>query len=255
MKTLFSFNGKNYSADLSLGYDLSIPLVAGPNRLAAWYVPEITIETVRADGWVGSVAEGGSVNFRSIAFNPHGHGTHTECLGHITKEVHSINELFHDFHCIAQLITVEPTVSKGEEKGSEIGDLVIESNQIPDGILPEALILRTIPNSGAKLTQVYNDTNPPYLSLKTALKLVQKGVKHLILDLPSVDREVDGGVLQAHHAFWGLPNAPRKNATITELVYIPAQIIDGLYLLNLQTAPFVNDATPSRPMIYKAHSE
>lgn len=252
MKTLFSFDGKNYSVDLTSGHDLSIPLMAGPNRLAAWYVPEITIEPVRADGWIGSVAEGGSVNFRSISFNPHGHGTHTECLGHITEEVHSVNELFKDFHCVAQLITVEPTESNGQAKGSVVGDLVIEATQIPEGNLPEAVILRTTPNSGLKKTRVYNNSNPPYLSLETALKLVQKGVRHLVLDLPSVDREVDGGVLQAHHAFWGLPNSPRKDATITELVFVPDHIEDGLYLLNLQTAPFVNDATPSRPVIYKA---
>ena len=39
--------------------------------------------------WVASVQEGASVNFNNIAFNPHAHGTHTECVGHITKAFYS----------------------------------------------------------------------------------------------------------------------------------------------------------------------
>lgn len=254
MKTTFNYNNTTYEADLNESLDISIPLVAGPNRLAAWYVPPITIEPVRAEGWVGSVAEGGSVNFRSIQFNPHGHGTHTECLGHITKEVFSVNQLFSDFHCVAQLVTVH--ISEANEEQLPVmqqGDLIIDEDQIPSGPLPPALILRTKPNNPSKTTRVYNDTNPPYLSLNAMLKLVSGGVKHLVLDLPSVDREVDGGELQSHHAFWGLPNNPRKEATITELAFIHDSIEDGIYLMNLQTAPFENDATPSRPLLFRAH--
>ena len=52
-----------------------------------------------------------------------------------------------------------------------------------------------------------------------------------LVDLPSVDREVDGGRLEAHHAFWGLPDNPRHHCTITELVYVPSNAPDGMYLL------------------------
>ena len=77
------------------------------------------------------------------------------------------------------------------------------------------------------------------------------GVKHLICDIPSVDRQDDGGKLLAHKAFFGVPEAPRLDATITELVYIPSNIEDGLYMLNLQIAAFQSDASPSRPVLYK----
>ena len=254
MKTTFTHNNSTFEVDLTAGHDISIPLVAGPNRLAAWYVPPIEIEPVRADGWVGSVEEGGSVNFRSIKFNPHGHGTHTECLGHITKEFHSVNQLFTDFHCVALLHTVTLTEAPEQLPVMQQGDLMIDAHQIPDGKLPPALILRTRPNDSSKRTKVYNDTNPPYLSLKAALKMVSGGVKHLVMDLPSVDREVDGGELQSHRAFWGLPDNPRKDATITELAFIDDTIEDGIYLMNLQTAPFENDASPSRPVLFKAHA-
>jgi hypothetical protein len=87
--------------------------------------------------------------------------------------------------------------------------------------------------------------------------LAGTGVEHLLVDLPSVDRMNDGGRLLAHRAFWGMPagtthatHATRPNATITELIYVPEQIPDGLYLLSLQVAPFVADAAPSRPLLY-----
>ena len=251
MKTEFSYRGENYVCDFSDPIDISIPLVAGPDRLSAWYVPPIAIEPVRANGFVGAVAEGGSVNFRDIRFNPHGHGTHTECVGHIAPEVYSVNQALEQRFFVARLHTVEPCILTENYGNGQAGDRVIRASDIPDA-LPEALVLRTRPNEPSKTTRAYSDSNPPYLLAETASKLVALGVQHLLLDLPSVDREVDGGVLAAHHLFWGWPAHPRKRATITELIYVDDRVEDGLYLLNLQTAPFENDATPSRPVLYRA---
>ncbi len=255
MYTLFEFNGKQYRCDLSKPHDISIPLVAGEGRLAAWYVPPISIEPVKGDGFVGSVEQGGSVNFRNISFNPHGHGTHTECLGHITREVHSVNQALRNWFIPALLITVSPCRVDEKTSESEPGDYVILPTSIPDGPLPRALVIRTAPNTAHKRTRVYNDTNPPYLLAQTAAKLVSAGVEHLLIDLPSVDREQDGGKLTAHHLFFGVPDHPRGSATITELIYADDHIRDGLYLLNLQTAPFENDATPSRPVLFSANEQ
>ena len=77
------------------------------------------------------------------------------------------------------------------------------------------------------------------------------GVKHLLIDLPSVDKEKDDGKLGAHKAFWNYPDAIREDATITEFIYVSNKIKDGHYLLNLQIAPFHNDASPSKPVLYK----
>ena len=76
-------------------------------------------------------------------------------------------------------------------------------------------------------------------------------IKHLIIDLPSVDKENDGGELAFHHKFWNVPSNPNLERTITELAYIPEDIEDGEYILNLQIAPFENDASPSRPILFK----
>jgi hypothetical protein len=72
-----------------------------------------------------------------------------------------------------------------------------------------------------------------------------------LIDLPSVDRECDGGDLVFHHAFWEVPQNPNHERTITELIYVRNEVEDGKYILELQVAPFKNDAAPSRPILYK----
>ena len=76
-------------------------------------------------------------------------------------------------------------------------------------------------------------------------------INHLLTDLPSVDREEDGGKLLAHKAFWKYPEDIRRSATITELVYVPDVVTDGLYLLNVQITSLEVDASPSKPVIYQ----
>ena len=75
-----------WQADLSKPIDISIPMFASQASVRAWYVDHLEIEPVRMGDWVGAVSEGGSVNFNDILFNPHGHGTHTECYGHISNK-------------------------------------------------------------------------------------------------------------------------------------------------------------------------
>jgi kynurenine formamidase len=97
----------------------------------------------------------------------------------------------------------------------------------------------------------YSNTNPPYLLEEAAIYLREKGIKHLLVDLPSVDKEKDGGELVAHNAFWNTSGEIRMDATITEFIYVSNKVNDGEYLLNLMIAPFENDATPSKPILYE----
>ena len=75
--------------------------------------------------------------------------------------------------------------------------------------------------------------------------------EHLLIDLPSVDREEDGGKLLAHKAFWQYPDNVRKNCTISELIFAENGIKDGIYLLNIQIASFEIDVSPSKPVLYE----
>ena len=239
-----SLNGKKYRTDLHKGYDLSIPLEEGPGHVTAWYVDPIRMEAVRNGSWVGEVRQGGSVNFRNIFFNPHGHGTHTESLGHISPEIHSVNRCLKEYFFLAQVISITP---------AEIGDdKVITVEALSRLIRPggEAILIRTLPNDLKKRNRNWSDQNAPYLEKGTGTLLREAGIRHLLLDLPSVDREKDDGKLQVHHEFWYYPENPRFEATITEMIFIADEVKDGVYLLNLQVAPFENDASPSRPVLF-----
>jgi len=244
-------NGKTFKADLSKPIDISIPLTNTDENPIAWYLNKPVIEPVKMGDWTGKVSEGASTNFNNIFFNPHGHGTHTECLGHITRDFYSINQSLKEFFFISKLISITPEV-EGE-------DYVITKAQIEkelNGYSPEALIIRT-PNATGKASKNYSNTNPPYLEEAAAAYIKDMGIKHLLIDLPSVDREQDEGRLVSHKAFWNLkdlndPNADaRFDATITEMIFVPDNVTDGTYLLNLQIASFENDASPSKPVLYK----
>lgn len=228
--------------------DISIPLSNTDKNPKAWYVENPVFEPVRTEQYTGSVAEGGSVNFRNIFFNPHGHGTHTECLGHITNEVYSVNKVLTDFFFTAQLISITP---KKMENSDGVTDSVIELDQLNKLENVDALIIRTLPNAVQKKELDYSNTNPTYLDVKCVKPIIEAGIKHLLIDLPSVDRENDNGELAFHHAFWEVPQSPNFERTITEMIYVDSEIEDGNYILNLQLAPFENDASPSRPVMYK----
>ncbi|PKA82586.1 kynurenine formamidase [Ulvibacter sp. MAR_2010_11] len=246
MKATIHINDQLITIDLSKPLDISIQLQASSENPLAWYLDAPRIEPVKIDDWVGKISEGASVNFNNIWFNPHSHGTHTECVGHISKEFHSVNEALKEFFFVAEVISVAPQ-TLGE-------DLIIPKKQLITllkGKNPEAVVIRTLPNTHSKKSRKYSHTNWPYLEEAAALYLRELGVKHLLIDLPSVDKEKDDGKLLAHKAFWNYPKAPRHEATITEFIYVPNSVKDGAYLLNLQVAPFKNDAAPSRPVLFQ----
>lgn len=246
MKTVITINTIKYTIDLSKPLDISMPIRGSKDNANAWYIDEPKIEPAQIGEWTASVKEGASINFNNIQFNPHAHGTHTECVGHITEKFYSINKCLKTFFFRAEVITVAP------EKIDE--DYVISKSQLQFLLKqrkPEALVIRTMPNTKDKLSRQYSNTNWPYLTEDAAEFIKKIGVQHLLVDLPSVDKEKDDGKLLAHKAFWDVNGKIRKNATITEFIYVKNKIQDGKYILNLQIAPFENDATPSKPILYK----
>jgi hypothetical protein len=94
------------------------------------------------------------------------------------------------------------------------------------------------------------------LSEEAAIFIRESGIQHLLIDLPSVDKEHDQGKLVAHKAFWNVKDVANLNAdarincTITEMIFVNDSVKDGSYLLNLQIAPFENDASPSKPILF-----
>jgi len=241
--------------DTSKGIDISLPL--SPNKGAtAWYCEPIKIWPVVGDGFIGKVSEGGSTNFNNIQLNPHGNGTHTENVGHISTEFYSINDSLKEFHFKANLISVgpKPFYNKVWDENDLIIDVELLMSALENKPTNEALVIRTLPNLSVKQTKNYSHTNPPYVTEEAIAYLNDLGVKHLLIDLPSVDRENDHGELKAHKMFWNYPNDPILDKTITELVYVNDAIKDGEYMLNIQIISLENDASPSKPVLYRIES-
>ena len=246
MQISLKYNSQNYHVDLNQFHDISIPIGSTKSGVIAWYMNAPEISPVVDGDFIGEVAQGSSVNFRNITFNPHAHITHTECMGHISETIYSVNENLKAHYFVTELVSVNPS--------SMDGDSVIQKSQLEtllEGKRPKAIVIRTLPNKLEKLQKNYSHTNPTYLDSEAATWLREIGVEHLLIDLPSVDREEDKGELKAHKAFWNFPNTERLHCTITEFIFVNDTVEDGTYFMNLQTAPIENDATPSRPILHK----
>ena len=282
MKIQYSISDKIYTADLLNPLDISIPLQKGSQNPNCYYAENPIFKTIHfGEDFIGSVAEGGSCNYQKIIITPHGNGTHTECYGHLNNQEENrvtINQSLKTFWFVAWLISLEPTkITKDYLENNEFSELkeiaeiedkVILKKDIEkkleavnNSIFYEALLIRTLPNDESKKIRQYSGTNPPYLEPSVGKFLTQKNITHLLLDLPSVDRESDKGKLTVHKGFWNILknendnkndfSSARKNATITELIFVDNQIRDGMYLLNLQIPSLEIDATPSKPVLYE----
>ncbi|MCB0662336.1 MAG: cyclase family protein [Saprospiraceae bacterium] len=246
MKVQLTHGTSAYEVDLSRPIDISIPIRNGEQNPNCFYAPMPEFSPVRAGDFVGATAEGGAVNFFNVRINPHGNGTHTECVGHIALEKFTIRETLTQSHFLCKLVSVIPT--KNEE-----GDKVIYRHHLEgflEGEALKAIIVRTMPNDEDKTSRSWSGTNPTYFDAAAIRYLVENGIQHFLTDLPSVDREEDGGALAGHKAFWQYPDNTREFATITELIYAPDHIKDGLYLLNIQTISLDLDVSPSKPVLF-----
>lgn len=262
------FAGKTWTADLRQGTSLAIPLDFEHHQPNCFGAPPAHREPYRSGGFVGSTAAGGSCNVDRIQLIPHCNGTHIESIAHILHTPLPIAEIVPTGPVIAQLIslTAEPWRECGEiySDFASVEDTVVTARQLKRLIQPEieALIVRTLPNLPDKRQRNWSDPPAaPYLTRDAAQLLVQLGIEHLLLDLPSLDRSEDQGQLVAHHEFWQVPplsraTGPRSRsgATITEMAFIPDHVPDGFYLLALQAAAWLTDAAPCNPIIYSLHS-
>ncbi|MBL7789004.1 MAG: cyclase family protein [Chitinophagales bacterium] len=237
----------NYQFNLTQPIDISIGMHSGFGQVNAWYAPPFRISPVKMGDFVGSTKLGGSVNFMNFQCNPHGNGTHTECVGHIAKEDFYVNECIKESFYLAELISVYPTLMDN-------GDKIVDKQHIEAMVSysgkAKGIIIRTLPNDLEKKERQYTETNPPYITIEAMQKILELGFDHLMIDTPSVDREKDDGKLACHHLFWNYPENTQSQRSITELIYVPNDVKDGLYLVQNQIINIRMDAVPSRPLLY-----
>ena len=90
------------------GVDLAIPLDfrgAQPRFFAATPAASVWLEV---GGFNGDVGRGASCNCSVHTFAPHCHGTHTECVGHLTDDGHSMADHPAEPVRLALLVTLPP---------------------------------------------------------------------------------------------------------------------------------------------------
>ncbi|TVQ51333.1 MAG: cyclase family protein [Saprospirales bacterium] len=245
MKVILKIDGFDYSGDLSKPTGIGIMLRDGNQNPNCFYANDPEIIPFKEGDFIGDISAGSPVNFKNVIFNPHGNGTHTECSGHIRDNGLSIGSLLEKYFFTCRVISLSPI----EQNGDLIIGLDFDFNYYNFNDI-EALVVRTIPNSSDKLTSKYSGKNPPYFDPVFLTNVNQLGIQHFLTDLPSVDKEIDGGELSSHRTFWENRNNDRTRCTITELIYVPDHLVDGVYLLELQLMNLDLDAAPSRPVLY-----
>jgi kynurenine formamidase len=244
-----------WRAKLNDPRDISLPLTFDGAQPRFFGATAAHARAYVSGSFEGDVRLGASCNCSTYMLTPHCNGTHTECVGHITREQVSVRDVAICSFMLARVISVQPSNASDGDEVITLGALRAAAGGTAS--LSQAVVIRTLPNSIQKAARDYDSRPAPYFAPEAIEWLVANGVEHLVTDLPSLDRGDDGGKLAAHRAFWGMPpgeisvmQATRPQATVTELAFIPDSVADGLYLLNLQVAPFVTDAAPSRPLLY-----
>ena len=248
--------------------DISIPLRFNGAQPNAYDVKFAASKPCQAGTLIGDTRRGGSCNFEKYVIIPHCNGTHTECAGHITRERISIQQSLKDCFIPSTLVSIEPENALDSSETYAVNyadeDKLITRNSLEIALknsnenFLEGLIIRTLLNDESKKRRAYMNNPPPFFSTEAMRFIAGKSVKHLLVDMPSIDRAFDDGKLSNHRIFWNIgQGAFELNAasypykTVTEMIYAPDEIRDGAYLLNLQIAPFVADASPSRPILFK----
>ncbi len=240
---------KDYQWNTDVYHDIAIPLNFNKSQPLNYGV------TLASSEPIGDIRNGDACNFDQLTMVPHCNGTHTECVGHITKDRIAIHDELKDVITPATLISLTPKVIKVDRIITKT--IIVDALKGIDVSFLKALVVRTIPNLNDKQTKDYNKEIPPYFSLEAIAFFNELNINHLLVDIPSVDRIYDEGKLTNHHKFWQVKQGSyeintntQKHKTITEMIFVPNEVDDGCYLLNLQIAPFISDAAPSRPILF-----
>jgi arylformamidase len=245
-------------------WDVSIPVRFDAPVGRAFHLDAATTEPVRGGDFVGDTRLGGSCNCELHHLCVHEAGTHTEHAGHLLSARAPMSMVWVPPVMRCGLVRVQPKrlaeVEDAVAGNHADDDHVIDVQTLVDACAQQpptpALMLVTAPRE-QRLHQLHSGNNPPYLTVDAMAWLRARGVQHLLVDLPSVDREDDGGLLAAHRTFFSLPprgspEPPVANVaprTITELIAVPSELPADVYALFLQMPSWGADAAPSRALL------
>ncbi len=298
MNIIIELEKLHYKVDLDSAQSLAIPLIFAqdgsetadsksrsqsrsqvqvqPNHFSA---PLASSKPLRGGSFIGDTEQGGSCNVSELYLIPHCNGTHTETVAHICHDAIEKGRAISDIKTAplmpAVLLSIKPVKASSSEDNYrpsfDDGDFIVSKKQLVENLEQftdkqlQVVLIRTLPNNDEKKSRCYDESNaPPFFSIEAIEYLNQRGVMHLMVDFPSIDRMYDEGKLTCHHLFWNvqeechtinaLPLIPDfTHKTITEMCFVPNHIKDGFHFINLQFPEFSLDAAPSRPVLYFAN--
>ena len=259
MKINIEYNDNIYEIDSDEGVDISIPVEFNKDKNPKFYdTSNPRKDYYKFSGIEYNVDWGAGCSVPLVTMNIHCSGTHTETANHVIKNAPVISDITNLNFIPSQLISVTPESNSNEKYHANINenDKMITKSQLVKSLdsmdeFLDSVIVRTIPNDEEKKSRNYNSNYHPFLSNDALHFLKNKGIKHFVIDTPSIDKFDDDGKLENHKMFFSNEDGSINKNTITELVFIPDHCLDGKYLLFIGAPNFKLDAAPSKPIIYK----
>jgi arylformamidase len=235
---------KEWQIDTHHLHDITIGINKSQN-VNCYFLDAPTFTYFDSTDFSGNLLNGGSVNCEKISFYAHASGTHTECALHVLKVDFDMRSVEVPVLQLGVLLTIEPKLLNDEKV---IDESFFEN--LDNSNHATVMMVRTLPNSKDKLKQNYSNTNPPFFTKEAVALLQTKGFKHLITDLPSIDKESDDGKLAAHKTWFVENGNIPKDRTISELVYFSNEVSDAFYFVSIQCPKIETDAVPSSIKLY-----
>jgi len=230
----------------------------------AFYLPMIYSKTVEFEGqFIGDVERGGSCNVDTLCFTPH-NITHLETSAHILAPsskpayVSDINPAHLEGIVLLIDLSKNNSLDGSGVPGDKAGSLVavdmiahkLRKNKLPISMLAlktrSSLLAEDYDFSGknflavspeaARLVHDYTMTIPQGENESTDLR-----IHCLLLDLPSIDPESDGGKLSAHRNFFGLPATGIEGEDLEKRA-----LVELAYFNNLEEGYYYARITPPR---------
>jgi len=269
MRFRFSLDTTTYEVDLSRPTPIGIPVEFSGQQPNFFEADMAQARALELGGFVGDTRRGGSCNVETLTITPHCNGTHTESAGHILDQAISVLDVVSPIPCLALVVSVRPEPAEHSDDSYSVPldpdeqlitrralDLALKP--LANSSLAQALVVRTLPNGADKRWRRYRGASSyPFFSIEGMQRVLETQTSHLLVDTPSVDRAQDDGKLWVHRMFWGIEQGSRTappqglpERSITEMIYVPDEVADGLFLLDLHIAPFAVEAAPSRPILY-----
>ena len=255
MKLTITEGRKNFQIDPSSSVCLAIPYEYNGSQPNFYNTHPGIATPYQQNNFVGKVENNKGCNVMVINQNIHCTGTHTECASHILNQDICIHDILSPAFIHTELISIIPEkwseTNESYHCNVDSNDQVITKKRLIEKLISpiDGLVLRTLPNDKGKLNRKYDSLNTAFLTTDAISYLDELNIKHLVVDLPSIDRTDDNGELGNHHHFF--ERMPPFEKTITELAYIPDSINDGSYFMLIEIPAMKLDAAPSRPFLFK----